>query len=185
MILVLGVKGSGKTTLLNRLQDSASKSTETYSAQLLKTVPTVGTNIIYMSPQGSNSKASTKPHITVQEVGGTVVELWPNYISNTANIGIIFLIDCSDMMLIGEAAIRLIEVAKLMAQLKVHIPLLIAMNKNDALLANSVEDLCEHFLFVNDIRRDLASSFKITVIETSAKCDSGLDLVKNFIYSLH
>lgn len=202
MIIVLGPSGSGKSTLLRRLQalqDGSRDNSEqlanlqlTDRRDLPQPVATVGTNIVYLETSGHGHEDKSK--ITLQEVGGQMAEIYSNYL-NPSLIGLLFVIDCSDLVQLSTAAILLVETVQNVLTNIVEVAMAsstdlppkfrfaIALNKLDAQLPMAIEVMRSDFLFIDDLIVENDELLEFQVLETSSSSGKGLEEVRKWIES--
>lgn len=166
MILVLGEKNAGKSLILKQLQQLSQQVKRQFASYdaLTQTVPTNGTNIVYLTNQ-NNEK------ITVQEVGGAMKELWQDYATPDKCHKLIFVVDIADTSNYSTNAINLINIAAMLTDKKskqlTDFELIVAINKSDCELAYAIRDSIEHFLFLDDLIAEFRDCLSISYLITS------------------
>ncbi|XP_074600456.1 ADP-ribosylation factor-like protein 6 [Brevipalpus obovatus] len=167
MILCLGLKNSGKTLFLRTLA-SYPKSIGTK-----ETVPTVGTNLIHVSFKRSNHS------FTIQEIGGEMQQLWPQYFDDSK--AIIYVIDQSSAIDISSNFVRLMEILT-HQNVKSIKPILLILNKIDLNGPSSVDDIIEA-LFIPEMIKSFPMN-RINLIKCSCSNGQGIDEVMKWMEQL-
>ncbi|XP_054164074.1 ADP-ribosylation factor-like protein 16 [Oppia nitens] len=166
MILCVGQSASGKSLLLKRLQNIEFQATN--YLDIPSTVPTVGTNIGFIK-----TKSKT---ITIEEVGGSMAEIWHQYYSDSQTI--VFVVDSTNMSTIGDSCVLLCQMLSDTNVINTkHI--LVILNKCDK-CCNQRKDEIMYLLMIDNLIQSLPNQ-QITVYETSCLTGKGLQLVYDWI----
>jgi ADP-ribosylation factor 1/2 len=122
-VLMVGLDGAGKTTILYKLKLD----------QTVTTIPTIGFNVDTVNYNGIN--------LTIWDIGGQekIRYLWRQHYRNIE--GIIFVVDSTDRVRIGEAKEELQQMLK-EEQLK-DVTLVVLANKKDLPNAMSINEITE------------------------------------------
>ncbi|XP_075702215.1 ADP-ribosylation factor-like protein 16 isoform X2 [Rhinoderma darwinii] len=118
MCLVLGPSGVGKTLLMKRLQKLCAKDS-TDPGDVPPTQPTVGTNLTDLTIQ--------RIRVTVREVGGSMVPIWPSYYNDCRTV--LFIVDAANPNQISASCIQLLSM--LSAPALSTVAVLVVFNKTD------------------------------------------------------
>ncbi|XP_069809384.1 ADP-ribosylation factor-like protein 16 isoform X4 [Dendropsophus ebraccatus] len=166
MCLVLGPSGVGKTLLMKRLHKLCTKDSDL--GEVPPTQPTVGTNLTDLTIQ--------RTRVTVREVGGSMVPIWPSYYKDCQTV--LFIVDAANINQVSASCIQLLSL--LSAPALSTSSVLVVFNKTDLPCCMSLVEMKS--LFRLD---DIVSSAKqsITVLETSALEGTGLQEVLQWLHS--
>lgn len=167
MIICVGPSGSGKTLLLKRL--SSGQLERISYTDIPNTVSTIGTNIVSLTIKESK--------ISIQEVGGSMTEIWDQYYSDCA--AILFVIDSTNVSKLGDSCTLLMQLVSHI-DVKHKKPILLVLNKTDVSCTSSMEEI-RHFLMIDEIMESVPK--QIEVIEASCITNKGLDSIFNWIES--
>lgn len=172
MILCLGAKNSGKTVLLKRLQEANFASLNNFS-EMPTTVPTVGTNIVYLK------LPNLKEAITIEEIGGEMSPIWSNYFSSCS--AFLYLIDSSNLTLVTETFLSLLPVLKYALQNEKPVHLI--LSKTDVKSLITPKELLDDILFLDSLLKTTPKQ-RLDFTECSCITGKGLkqvfDWIKNF-----
>ncbi|XP_069809387.1 ADP-ribosylation factor-like protein 16 isoform X6 [Dendropsophus ebraccatus] len=97
MCLVLGPSGVGKTLLMKRLHKLCTKDSDL--GEVPPTQPTVGTNLTDLTIQ--------RTRVTVREVGGSMVPIWPSYYKDCQTV--LFIVDAANINQVSASCIQLLS----------------------------------------------------------------------------
>ncbi|XP_040294641.1 ADP-ribosylation factor-like protein 16 [Bufo bufo] len=167
MCLVLGPSGVGKTLLMKRLQKLCAKE----SADLgdaPPTQPTVGTNLTDLTIQ--------RTRVTVREVGGSMVPIWPSYYEDCRTV--VFIVDAANPYQVSASCIQLLSMLSAPALSTVSV--LLVFNKTDLPCCMLLAEMKSLFRLDDIIA---CAKQPITVMETSALEGTGLQEVLQWLHS--
>ncbi|KAG8565135.1 hypothetical protein GDO81_012731 [Engystomops pustulosus] len=167
MCLVLGPSGVGKTLLMKRLQKLCTRDSPDLG-DAPPTQPTVGTNLTDLTIQ--------RTCVTVREVGGSMVPIWPSYYKDCKTV--LFIVDAANPNQVSASCMQLLSVLSSPALSTVSV--LVVFNKTDLPCYMSLVEMKSLFRLDDIIA---CAKQPITVVETSALEGSGLQEVLQWLQS--
>lgn len=189
--ICIGRKGAGKTHLLSCLRDPDSINFTSHS------VPSVGTNIFRIkNPKLTDGKTAKgrRPWMDIREIGGAMSPLWNRYYENVNRI--IFVIDTSNLCEISGAGEGFLCMEMFFySSIRMSPGVLFysalvdtRLYKADVLLVLTKMDLAyrqmrnEALLILNLKKVMEKTKQKITIVETSAVANTGVDKVLDWLF---
>lgn len=121
-IVLIGLEGSGKTLLAQRLRTIYARVERPFST---KTTETNGT-VNYTIP---TYKGCPFKHISIRESGGSMQEIWDNYLTSTHVKGVVFTLDLSNPATMAGGGLALCELLQHPALQS--LPVCVALTKAD------------------------------------------------------
>ncbi|KAM3921398.1 ADP-ribosylation factor-like protein 16 [Leptodactylus fuscus] len=167
MCLVLGPSGVGKTLLMKRLLKLCTKDSADLG-DVPPTQPTVGTNLTDLTIH--------RTRVTVREVGGSMVPIWPSYYQDCQ--AVVFIADAANPNQVSASCIQLLSVLSAPALSTVSV--LIVFNKTDLPCCMSLVEMKSLFRLDDIIA---CAKQPITFMETSALEGTGLQEVLQWLHS--
>ncbi|GFT65076.1 ADP-ribosylation factor-like protein 16 [Nephila pilipes] len=135
--------------------------------EIFSTVPTVGVNIAQIN-------LAKNKRIRISELGGSMAAIWHMHYEGC--VGIIYVIDASNMQQISCACVLLLEIIK--HDLLKNAKIAIVLNKTDVNNSVQIAEI-KYLLRLEDISQHAEQ--EITVIETSCLTGKGLKILKQWL----